>query len=62
MKSFIYLLGVSVLFAVFFIGAGLINKYLSEQKNTICYVGMVIVDVLSTVAYCLYILTLCDII
>lgn len=46
MTSFWYLIGVSVLIAVTTVCVLMLNSYLAQQKKTICYVGMTVMDVL----------------
>ena len=46
MTSFWHLIGVSVLLAVTTVCVLLLNSYLAQQKKTICYVGMTVMDVL----------------
>lgn len=46
MTSFWYLIGVSVLLAVTMVCVLLLNSYLAQQKKTVCYVGMTVMDVL----------------
>lgn len=46
MKTLAYLIGVSVLIAVTTVCVLMLNAYLAQQKKTICYVGMTVMDVL----------------
>ena len=46
MKTLAYLIGVSVLIAVTTVCVLMLNAYLAQQKKTICYVGMTVMDVI----------------
>lgn len=46
MKTFWYLIGVSVLLAVTTVCVLMLNAYLAQQRKTICYVGMTVMDVM----------------
>lgn len=45
MKTLAYLIGVSVLIALTTVCVLMLNSYLAQQKKTICYVGMAVMDV-----------------
>lgn len=46
MKLFWFQLGVSITLAICTICVLMLNSYLAQQKKTICYVGMTVMDVL----------------
>lgn len=62
MKLFLGLLGDSILTAVVLVGAISINMVLAQEKNAICYIGMVMVDVIAVASVCACLLRLFGII
>lgn len=62
MKSFLYLLGISILFSVITIAVLRVNKFLAEQNESVCYIGMVTIDIFAVITFCAYIWKLCGIV